>query len=143
MRRWPWPLLLFVSMFFAGGCSSDFNPLDYVEVKLPPLSEEHKALFYTEPWNTWETFKNQKGIVVKKEFGDGTAELRIQTICSDPGKNYFLGCPLNMPEEYWIEGIEIVFSGETREHPLIDLYPLPLILTNLGIKKEWSNKIKE
>ncbi|MCD7848568.1 MAG: hypothetical protein LUH63_01805 [Parabacteroides sp.] len=139
MKQWLLPLLLFVPMFFAGGCNSDedggFDPSDYMEVELLPLSGEHKNYFYTDPWRTWETFKNQKGIIVMRELGDEVGELRIETSHSDPQKKQYLGRPLNIPEEYWIEGVEIVFSGETRDHPLIDLNVLPFFLTDLKVKK--------
>ena len=138
-KRWLWPLLLFVPLFFAGGCNSDedgdFDPSDYMEVTLPPLSDEHKALFYAEPWYTWETFKNQKGIVVKRERGDGTTTLKVQILYSDPDKIYGFVGPINMPKEYLLEGVEILFSGEVRDHPTASFSALPLIMTNLRIKK--------
>lgn len=45
---------------FAGGCSSDFNLFDYVEVKLPPLSEEHRAFFILSLGILWKPLKTKK-----------------------------------------------------------------------------------
>lgn len=131
MRRWLWPLLLFVSMFFAGGCSSDFNPLDYVEVKLPPLSDEQRAFCYAEGNYVDKVYKNQKGIMAIR--GDDPY-VRIRLLPSD-SEYYMPLSPVNMPEEYRIEGIEIVFSGERINCDLWDVGALPVILTDLRIKK--------
>lgn len=137
MKPWLCPLLLFVSMFFAGGCNSDedggYDPSDYMEVELPPLSDELKNYFYTDPWRHWEAFENEKGRVGKFERSDGTVFWGVKLL-SRP-ERFPEGYPLNMPEEYKVEGVEFVFSGETRDHPLINLNALPLILTDLKVKK--------
>ena len=139
MRRWLLPLLLFVPMFFVGGCSSDedggYDSSDYMEVELPPLSDEIKERFYVEPWRHWETFKNQKGVIVNRAFEEGFSVLKVHVLYSDPEKIYGFVNPVNMPEEYLLEGVEIVFSGETRDHPTTSFDALPLILTNLKVKK--------
>ncbi|MCD7848567.1 MAG: hypothetical protein LUH63_01800 [Parabacteroides sp.] len=72
-------------------------------------------------------------MVVKLERNDGSNPFGIKLL-SRP-ERFPESYPLNMPEEYKVEGIEIVFSGETRDHPLIDLSGLPLILTDLKVKK--------
>ena len=131
MRRWLWPLLLFVPMFFAGGCSSDFNPLDYVEVKLPPLSKEIKEKYYKEPLFVDKVYKNQKGIMAIR--GDDPY-VKIRPLPSDPEYYMPLG-PVNMPEEYRVEGVEIVFSGERINCDTWDVGSLPVILTDLKVKK--------
>ena len=131
MKRWLLPLLLFVSMFFAGGCDSDFNPLDYMEVKLLPLSEENQAFYYAEGHYVDKVYKNQKGIMAIR--GDDPY-VKIRPLPSDPEYYMPLG-PVNMPEEYRVEGVEIVFSGERINCDTWDVGSLPVILTDLRIKK--------
>ena len=43
--------------------------------------------------------------------------------------------PVNMPEEYRVEGVEIVFSGERINCDTWDVGSLPVILTDLKVKK--------
>lgn len=121
MRRWLWPLplLLFVSMFFAGGCSSDFNPLEYEEVKLPPLSEEQRVFCYGEDWYTWEKFKNEKGMVVKSERYDGSISFEIKLL-SRP-ERFPVKYPLNMPAEYKVD-FRPVRDGSECNCYLYDFY---------------------
>lgn len=134
MKPWLWPLLLLVSMLFAVGCDSDeeggYDPSDYMEVELPQLSEEARILCYAEGNYVDKVYKNQKGIVTK---------------CGDDSYVWISPLPLelshmplvsvNMPEECRIEGVEIVFSGERINCDTWDVLALPIILTDLKVKK--------
>lgn len=76
MRRWLWPLLLLVSMFFAGGCDSneDFETFDgYETFKLSEWNDEWNQ-YLKDPWVHWETYKNQEGVIVKTNVDDGWYE---------------------------------------------------------------------
>ena len=106
-------------MFFAGGCSSDFNPLEYEEVKLPPLSEEQRVFCYGEDWYTWEKFKNEKGMVVKSERYDGSISFEIKLL-SRP-ERFPVKYPLNMPAEYKVD-FRPVRDGSECNCYLYDFY---------------------
>ena len=138
MKRWLLPLLLFVSMFFSGGCDSDedgdFDPSDYMVVELSPLSDEARAKYYTEPLFVDKVYKNQKGMIVMHDFGN-SFHLIIRPLRPE-SEGYMPLTPANMPEEYWIEGTEIVFSGERINCETWDMGSLPLVLTDLKVKKD-------
>lgn len=127
-------LLMLTFMLFVGGCDSNeeggFDMSDYRQVELLPLSDKILNFLYVEPWVTWETYKNQKGVIQKATLSADYVSWRVRL-----SEDRSIGGPVNIPEEYLIEGVEIIFSGESRDHPLIDMDALPLILTDLKVKK--------
>ncbi|MCD7848569.1 MAG: hypothetical protein LUH63_01810 [Parabacteroides sp.] len=135
LQRWLLQLLLFVSMFFAGGCDSDedgdFDPSDYMEVELSLLSDWAQAFYYAEDHYVDKVYKNQKGIMATR--GDDPC-VGLRPLPSD-SEYYMPLAPVNMPEEYMIEGVEIVFSGERINCDYLDVGSLPIILTDLKVKK--------
>lgn len=133
--QWLWPL--FAALLFLGGCGSDINPLAYEEVKLPPLTEEQKALYEKESTYVDKVYKNQKGIMaIRKD----NLYPKIRPLPSD--EDYYMPLsPLNMPEEYRVEGLEIIFSGERINCDVWDVNSLPIVLTRLWVKK--NNQINK
>ena len=129
MRRWLWPLLLFVSLFFAGGCDSneDFETFGgYETLKLSEWDDEWNQYFEGE-WKEYVAFKNQKGWI-KKCF---TGKLGIATTKEEEYANFF---PENISQDQLEEDLEIIFSGEVRA-PFSSIYPLPLFLKNIQVHK--------
>lgn len=130
MKRWLWPLLLFVSMFFVGGCDSDedFKTFDgYETLKLSEWNDDWNQ-YFEDPWVHWETYKNQEG-VISKQFEEVAFGIKL------PGREYSSYFPVNISQVQLEEGMEIIFSGEVRDHPYADFLYLPLILTNIQIKR--------
>lgn len=132
MKRWLWPLLLFMSMFFVGGCDSDedFKTFDgYETLKLSEWNDDWNQ-YFEDPWVHWETYKNQEGIIVRSNDG-AILEIRLKKE-SVKGFN-----PINLSQNQLEEGMIIIFSGEARDNYRIDFYDykMPLILKNVQVKK--------
>lgn len=129
MKRWLLPLLLFVSMFFVGGCDSEenFETFDgYETLELSDWNDEWNQYFEGE-WKEYAAFKNQKGWI-KRCF---TGKLGIATAKEEEYANFF---PENISQDQLEEGLEIIFSGEVRA-PFSSIYPLPLFLKNIRVNK--------
>ena len=138
MRRWLWPLLLFVSMFFAGGCDSneDFETFDgYETFKLSEWTDEWNQ-YLKDPWVHWETYNNQEGVIVKTNVDDGWYKtIEIEITNPPKGKRGGSYLPINIDRNSLLEGTKVIFSGEARDNSSLDYMGVPLILKNIQIKK--------
>ena len=137
MRRWLLPLL-FVSMFFAGGCDSDenFETFDgYETLKLSDWNDEWNQ-YFEDPWVHWETYKNQEGVIVKTNVDDGWYKaIEIEITNPPKGKRGGSYLPINIDRNSLLEGTKVIFSGEARDNSSLDYMGVPLILKNIQIKK--------
>ena len=128
--RWLLPLLLFVSMFFAGGCDSDedFKTFDgYDMLKLSNWNDEWNQYFEGD-WEEYVVFNNQTGWIKKCLNG-------VLGISTSKDEEYTNFLPKNISQNQLEEGLEIIFSGEVRT-PFASIYPLPLFLENIQVKKD-------
>lgn len=123
---------------FAGGCDSDenFETFDgYETLKLSDWNDEWNQ-YFEDPWVHWETYKNQEGVIVKTDVGDGWYEA-IEIEITDPSKGKRGGSylPVNIDRNSLLEGTKVIFSGEARDNNSLDYMGVPLILKNIQIKK--------
>lgn len=131
-------LLMLLLVCFVSGCNSD-DFSGYEDVKIQPI-DKNSDLYRSWYVNTNTVhvssdtiFNNEKAIIVP--FSDAVSTYNVIKLI---GNNYSYD-PVNLPGEYNIEGLEIVFSGEVRNCDVCDRAHLPLFLSNLKVKKRRSN----
>ena len=139
MEHWLLPMLICIFLVLAGGCDSneDFETFEgYETLKLSEWKEEWNQYFEGE-WIHWETYKNQEGVVVKTNIGNGEYEaIEIEIINPPTGKRSGRYLPININRNNLQEGTKIIFSGEARDNSRLDYFGIPLILKNIQIKKD-------
>lgn len=128
------PLLLYMFLFFAGGCDSNedtetFETFDgYEALQLLDWNDKWDVYFKGE-WVIYGEYKNQSGWIKKNLSGN----LGIALSKDDEIVNFF---PENISQNLLKEDMEIIFSGEVRAHTTANVYPLPLFIKNIQIKKQ-------
>lgn len=130
VKRWLLPMLMCMFLFVTGGCDSneEFESFDgYETLKLSEWNSEWDA-FFKDSWELYVEFKNQSGWVRKNLAGN----LGIVVCENDKYVNFF---PQNISQNLLEEDMEVIFSGEVRAPIIADIYPLPLILKNIQVKK--------
>lgn len=129
-NKWLWPLLLLFFAFLAWKCDSkeEFEIIDgYETLQLSEWNDEWNE-YLEEPWYQYKTYKNQKGVILKTL--DGTLGISIY-----PDQEYASMYLVNISQNQLTEGMEIIFSGEIRDSPLVNLSSYILVLKNIQIKK--------
>jgi hypothetical protein len=132
-------LLMLLLVCFVSGCNSDENTSNnfsgYEDVKIQPV-DKNGDLYRSWYVNTNTVhvssdtiFNNEKAIIA--HFSDAVSTYNVIKLI---GNNYSYD-PVNLPDEYNIEGLEIVFSGEVRNCDVCDRAHLPLFLSDLKVKK--------
>jgi len=127
-------LLMLLLVCFVSGCNSD-DFSGYEDVKIQPIdknSDLYRSWYVstnTVHVNSVAIFNNEKAIIVP--FSDAVSTYNVIKLIGNNHSYY----PVNLPDEYNIGGLEIVFSGEIRNCDVCDRAYLPLFLSALKVKK--------
>ncbi len=79
-------------------------------------------------WFLYKTVKDERATV--KSEGNGKFSLHTSVLGS-----FDRAYPCNLPDEFKVSELKIVFSGEVYDNPLMDLGSLPIVLTKVSVVK--------
>lgn len=128
MKRWLLPMLMCMFLFMAGGCGDDFETFEgYETLKLSEWNDKWN-IYFEDDWELYSEYKNQHGWVKKDLMGN-------LGIVLNKDNEFANLSPKNISQNLLEEDMEIIFSGEVRV-PFANIYPLPLILKNIQVKKQ-------